>query len=90
VVQLRIEKSKLFLAEPLGTYPKQDLESLDTYSWCGHAVLLGKRKLPGQVIDEMLIQYGQNLLSARRNNRKFVADGIPNSVPSRIRRRRVA
>jgi hypothetical protein len=39
--------------------------------------LLGKRKLPGQVIDEVLIQYGQNFLAARRNYRKFVEDGIP-------------
>jgi REP element-mobilizing transposase RayT len=63
---------------PLRAKIVPDLESLDTYSWCGHAVLLGERKLPGQVIDKVLIQYGQNFLAARRNYRKFVENGIPN------------
>jgi hypothetical protein len=54
-----------------------DLESLSVYSWCGHAVLLGKKKLVGQAVDEILKIFGKNLSVARRNYHQFVADGVP-------------
>jgi REP element-mobilizing transposase RayT len=61
---------------PLRAEIVSDLESLSAYPWCGHAVLLGKGKLAGQVTDEVLRRFGENLSDARRNYRQFVADGV--------------
>jgi len=49
---------------------------LDDYPWCGHAVLLGKRTLSGQVVDDILKRFGKQVNTARRNYRQFVADGL--------------
>lgn len=61
---------------PLRAKIVSDLESLEAYLWSGHAVLMGKEKLPGQVVDEVLLLFGEKLSEARRNYRQFVADGI--------------
>jgi REP element-mobilizing transposase RayT len=52
------------------------LEELDRYAWSGHAVLLGKRKLSGQIVDEVLSRFGKSSVS-RWNYRSFIQDGIP-------------
>ncbi|MFO7605557.1 MAG: transposase [Desulfurivibrionaceae bacterium] len=62
---------------PLRAEIVSDLEFLGAYPWSGHAVLLGKGKLVGQVTDEVLRLFGENLSDARRNYRQFVADGVP-------------
>jgi len=61
---------------PLRARLVPDLAGLDLYPWCGHAVLYGKEILPGQVIDDVLLLFGESLLSARRKYREFVADGL--------------
>ena len=72
-----------------------DLEALDVYPWSGHAVLLGKKNLPGQVVDEVLLLFGKRLSASRREYRQFVADGIlrgrrPELVGGGLRRSRKA
>lgn len=52
------------------------LDELDRYLWSGHAVLMGGRELPGQVIDEVLSRFGRDPRQARRYYRAFVMDGI--------------
>jgi putative transposase len=61
---------------PLRAKIISDMASLEVYSWCGHSVLLGKRELPGQVVDDVLILFGENLPTARLQYRQFVADGV--------------
>ena len=72
-----------------------DLEALDVYPWSGHAVLMGKKKLPGQVVDEVLLLFGKRLSASRREYRQYVADGIlrgrrPELVGGGLRRSRKA
>ena len=61
---------------PLRAQIVSDLDALDGYPWSGHAVLMGRGKLPGQVVDEAFNQFGTQLSDARKNYRQFVADGI--------------
>ncbi|MCM2266110.1 MAG: transposase [Desulfuromonadales bacterium] len=53
-----------------------NLDALDCYPWCGHAVLLGQGTLPGQVVDAVLERFGARLSVARQHYRQFVADGL--------------
>ncbi len=53
-----------------------DMDELDYYPWCGHAVLMGNRDLPGQNTDDVLALFGQRITLSRRRYRKFVMDGI--------------
>jgi REP element-mobilizing transposase RayT len=52
------------------------LQDLDRYPWSGHAVLMGNRKMEGQVVEEILQLFGKTLLRARGKYRQFVADGL--------------
>ena len=52
-----------------------DMEALDGYSWTGHAVLMGKQKLDGQTVEEVLGLFGRTVREARRKYREFVAAG---------------
>jgi putative transposase len=61
---------------PLRAKMIPDMNALDLYPWSGHAVLMGKADLPGQVIDEVLLFFGKRLSLSRRKYRQFVADGI--------------
>jgi REP element-mobilizing transposase RayT len=80
---------------PLRAEIVPDLEALDNYPWSGHAVLMGKRNLPGQVVDEVLLLFGKRLSSSRLQYRRFVSDGIslgrrPELVGGGFRRSRKA
>jgi len=61
---------------PLRAGMVKSLEELDQYSWSGHAVLLGNRKLDRQETQEILDRFGNKLHSARQTYRQFVSDGI--------------
>ena len=61
---------------PLRAKMIPDMKDLDLFPWSGHAVLMGKADLPGQVIDEVLLLFDKRLSSSRRKYRQFVADGI--------------
>jgi len=61
---------------PLRAGVVNDMDELDHYTWSGHAVLMGNRKLPGQNTDEVLAHFGQRIKVSRRHYRQFVMDGI--------------
>ncbi|NVN90216.1 MAG: hypothetical protein HXX11_06390 [Desulfuromonadales bacterium] len=52
------------------------LDALDHYPWSGHAIILGKAALEGQVADEVLALFSKGKREAKRRYRLFVADGI--------------
>ena len=53
-----------------------DISSLNSYPWSGHAVLMGKKELPGQTVEELLLFFGEQLSSARKKYQQFVSDGV--------------
>jgi hypothetical protein len=53
-----------------------NLKELDRYPWSGHAVLMGNRKMDGQVLEEVFQRFGQNVFSAREKYRQFIGDGL--------------
>ncbi len=61
---------------PLRAEIVPDLETLEDYPWSGHAVLMGKRSFPGQMVDEALLLFGKSLSSSRQQYLQFVTDGI--------------
>jgi len=61
---------------PLRAGLVKTVEELDSYSWSGHAVLMGKQELSGQSIDDVLQLFGQKKKSALLAYREFVIDGI--------------
>jgi REP element-mobilizing transposase RayT len=52
------------------------LEKLDRYAFCGHAVLMGKRKNDWQDMDTVLSRFGSRVHVARRGYRQFLMEGI--------------
>lgn len=63
---------------PLRAGLVKTIDELDSYPWCGHAVLMGKRELPGQNIADVLMLFGQKNKRACNKYREFVIDGIKN------------
>jgi REP-associated tyrosine transposase len=56
------------------------LDSLERYPWTGHAVLLGHRQLPAQDTDFVLKHFGRRVGDARRAYRRFIREGMRNSL----------
>lgn len=52
------------------------LEKLDRFEFCGHAVLMGKRRNDWQDVDTVLARFGSGMCAARRGYREFVMEGI--------------
>lgn len=61
---------------PLRAGLAKTIDELDSYPWCGHAVLIGKQELSGQRVDDVLLLFGQRKRSARQKYREFIIDGI--------------
>jgi len=61
---------------PLRAKTVLDLNALDAYLYTGHSAILGKRKIPWQDIDYILGYFGGKVISARRNYRAYVGEGI--------------
>jgi REP element-mobilizing transposase RayT len=61
---------------PLRVGLVKTIDELDSYPWCGHAVLMGKQGLSGQSADDVLLLFGQKKRRARQKYRAFVIDGI--------------
>ena len=62
---------------PLRAGLVSSMRKLETYKWCGHAGILGRTLLPGQVIDKVLLMFDEVPKTARRKYRDFVAEGVP-------------
>lgn len=54
-----------------------NLDELDRYPWCGHAILMGNGDLEMQETNSILERFSQTITTARRNYRQFLQDGIP-------------
>ena len=63
---------------PLRVGLAKTIDELDSYPWCGHAVLMGKQELPGQNLADVLLLFDQRKKTARQKYREFVIDGIKN------------
>ena len=54
----------------------ETIDELDSYTWCGHAVMMGKASLEGQGAAEVLAYFSRELPAAKNQYRIFVLDGI--------------
>ena len=61
---------------PLRARLVSDLKKLDKYSYCGHSVLMGKKKRDWQDADYILKHYDNKYSTARRRYRQYVKKGI--------------
>ncbi len=61
---------------PLRAGMVKNMEDLARYPWTGHAVLMGRRAMPGQHIDEIFIRFGEQPYVARHRYRDFIAEGL--------------
>ena len=61
---------------PLRAHLVNTLSELDRYSWCGHAVLLGRVKYDWQDWKHVLSWFGKREGEARRAYRKYAEEGI--------------
>jgi REP element-mobilizing transposase RayT len=61
---------------PLRAKVVVDLKELDSYSYCGHSVLTGKRKREWQEMEYVLGYFGKKTGSARKKYRVYVEGGI--------------
>ena len=61
---------------PLRAGIVNDLKSFDRYRYCGHAVILKKRKHSWQDTEYVLNLFAQKVSLARRRYREFVKKGI--------------
>jgi len=59
----------------------EDLEKLEDYPWCGHGVVVGKRKAPWQDVAAVLGQFGATREGAIAAYRRFVAEGVGRPSP---------
>ena len=56
------------------------IESLDSYPWTGHAVLLGHRELPAQDTDFVLRRFGRTVGEARKAYVEYVRQGVGSTL----------
>ncbi|MDX9708894.1 MAG: transposase [Trichloromonas sp.] len=61
---------------PLKAGVIDSLSALDTYPWCGHAVLMGNGELAGQAVDELLALFADTAPAARSRYRGFIEQGL--------------
>ena len=63
-------------AHPLRVKLVADLKALDSYPYCGHSALMGKKRYKWQDIKYVLGFYGTKIGEARKNYRAYVEQGI--------------
>lgn len=61
---------------PLRAKEVKDLKDLDRYPWCGHSVLMGRRKHPWQERDYVLSWFGKTEGEARKEYKAYVREGV--------------
>ena len=53
-----------------------DISELKTYAYCGHSVIMDKKKRPWQDIGYVLSYFGKSLREARKRYLQYVESGI--------------
>ena len=61
---------------PLRARLVNSIRHLDGYKYCGHSILLGKRKNHWQVSNYILKLFGKRVSSSRKHYREFVEKGV--------------
>jgi REP element-mobilizing transposase RayT len=61
---------------PLRAGAVEDLGSLESYAWCGHGALVGRRSVKWQAVTEVLRGFGKRRSAARAAYRRFAAAGV--------------
>ena len=61
---------------PLKAKIVTDLKELDSYSYCGHSALMGKKKREWQDIEYVLGFFGKRIGDARKRYRSYIKKGI--------------
>ena len=61
---------------PLRAKAVVDLKELDSYIYCGHSVLMGKKKREWQDVKYILGYFGKRIDDARKKYRSYVEKGI--------------
>jgi len=61
---------------PLRARVVADLPALDSYPYCGHSALLGKKKRAWQDTEYILVFFGKRVGEARNNYESYVQEGI--------------
>jgi hypothetical protein len=61
---------------PLRVRLVSGLKALETYAYCGHGVLMGRREAVWQDTDLVLSYFGRRVSIARRRYRDYVKDGL--------------
>ena len=61
---------------PLRAKVVADLKGLDSYSYCGHSVLMGRKKKEWQAVEYVLRFFGKRPGEARKKYRSYVEKGI--------------
>ncbi len=73
---LFVELVRYIHLNPLRAKVMVDLKELDSYSYCGHSALIGKRKREWQEIEYVLGYFGKKIGTARKKYRVYVEEGI--------------
>lgn len=60
---------------PLRAKLVTDLSALNKYPWSGHSVLMGVHDRPGQIVEEILLHFGDTVGKARNGYFAFMQDG---------------
>ena len=71
-----LELTRYIHLNPLRAKLVKNIKELNTYKYCGHSVVMGRRKNDWQDTGYVLRSFGSNLSGARREYRKFVVKGI--------------
>lgn len=54
----------------------ETVEELDSYPWCGHSAMMGKREYPWLDVDYVLLQFNSKRRRAQNAYRRFMGEGI--------------
>jgi len=63
---------------PLRSGIVPDLKRLNTYRYCGHSALMGKREYKWQETGYVLNYFGKSLTEARRSYYEYIKEGVKN------------
>jgi len=61
---------------PLRAKMVKNMSELDRHPWCGHSVIMGRRKAPWQDVEYVLSWFGRDISGVRKAYRRYVQDGI--------------
>ena len=61
---------------PLRAKTVKNMSELDRYPWSGHSAIMGRKNMEWQDIEYVLSWFGKSVTNARKEYRRYVAEGI--------------